>query len=136
MMLMEPTLAAQADRRPEYAYHLLRGALKLYQRSVPSTGVQGTDAFSTTCPRAVEVGGMRVGLDRFDGDLRGTPAFVGRGRGRTRYRLAIGSGPDREGGESDDQESPFVGRSRGRAARPGRPVRPGASPFPGHHPVR
>ncbi len=35
MMLMEPTLAAQADRRPEYAYHLLRGALKLYQRSVP-----------------------------------------------------------------------------------------------------
>ncbi len=35
MMAMVPTLAARADKRPEYAYHLLRAALKLHQCSVP-----------------------------------------------------------------------------------------------------
>ena len=35
MMSMVPTVAARADKRPEYAYHLLRGALRLFHCSVP-----------------------------------------------------------------------------------------------------
>lgn len=35
MMSMEPAMAAQADRPPEYAYHLLRAALERFQLSVP-----------------------------------------------------------------------------------------------------
>jgi peptidyl-prolyl cis-trans isomerase C len=35
MMSMVPVIAVRADKRPEYAYHLLRGALNLFKRSVP-----------------------------------------------------------------------------------------------------
>lgn len=35
MISMAPAMAAQADRRPEYAYHFLRAALERFQISVP-----------------------------------------------------------------------------------------------------